>query len=258
MLFFVVLLMSSTVWAAEYHVSVNGKESGDGSVDNPFRCIQAAANIAQPGDVITVHKGVYRERVNPPRGGESDEKRIIYRAAPGEKVEIKGSEVITGWQNVRNDTWKVTLPNSFFGDYNPYSAELWGAWYRPVKGAIWYRPVKGFRRHTGAVYLNGTWLEESQTVEQALEPAGDTLLWYAGVDKTNTTIWAQLKGYDQEKDTVEINVRKLIFYPERRGCNYITLRAFIIRQAATPWCDGMTDMLAMVGTNLEQRLDYRR
>ena len=36
--------------------------------------------------------GTYRERINPARGGESDEKRIVYRAAPGEKVEIKGSE----------------------------------------------------------------------------------------------------------------------------------------------------------------------
>jgi hypothetical protein len=26
----------------------------------------------------------YRERVNPPRGGVSDEQRIVYRAAPGE------------------------------------------------------------------------------------------------------------------------------------------------------------------------------
>ena len=36
--------------------------------------------------MITVHQGVYRERINPPRGGKSDEKRIVYRAAPGETV----------------------------------------------------------------------------------------------------------------------------------------------------------------------------
>jgi hypothetical protein len=37
----------------------------------------AAAAVAQPGDVITVHAGIYRERVTPPRGGNSDSERII-------------------------------------------------------------------------------------------------------------------------------------------------------------------------------------
>ncbi len=79
-----------------------------------------------PGDTITVHKGVYRERINPPRGGESDAKRITYQAAKGEKVVIKGSEVIKGWKKVEGDTWKVTVPNSFFGDFNPISLPFLG------------------------------------------------------------------------------------------------------------------------------------
>lgn len=49
-------------------------------------------------DTITVQAGTYCEYLNPLRGGESDSKRIVYRAAPDEKVEIKGSEVITGWK----------------------------------------------------------------------------------------------------------------------------------------------------------------
>ena len=73
----------------------------------PFRTIQRAAELAQPGDVITVHEGVYRERINPPRGGESDAQRIVYQAAPGEKVEIKGSEVVKNWVKVQDDVWKV-------------------------------------------------------------------------------------------------------------------------------------------------------
>ncbi|MCX8107266.1 MAG: DUF1565 domain-containing protein, partial [Verrucomicrobiae bacterium] len=53
---------------AEYHVSAKARaDKCDGSRRNPFRTISAAARIAQPGDVITVHEGVYRERVNPPR-----------------------------------------------------------------------------------------------------------------------------------------------------------------------------------------------
>ena len=78
-----------------------------------------------------MHEGVYRERINPPRGGESDTKRIVYQAAPGEKVEIKGSEVVKNWVKVQDDVWKVTLPNSFFGSFNPYSDLIRGDWFDP-------------------------------------------------------------------------------------------------------------------------------
>ena len=74
----------------EYHVSVNGDDANNGSSSNPLKTISAAAQLAQPGDVITVHEGIYRERINPPRGGDSDKKRITYQAADGEKVVIKG------------------------------------------------------------------------------------------------------------------------------------------------------------------------
>ena len=105
--------------AKGFHVSVNGNDNDKGSRSKPFKTISAAAHIAQPGDVITVHTGVYRERINPPRGGTSETKRIVYQAAPGEKVEIKGSEAVKNWGKVQNDVWKVTLPNAFFGSFNP-------------------------------------------------------------------------------------------------------------------------------------------
>ena len=103
--------------AMEYHVSVNGDDAKDGSPTSMLRTISAAAALAQPGDTITVHEGVYRERVTPPRGGESDAKRIVYQAALGEHVVIKGSESVKGWEKVQNDTWRVVLPNTFFGDF---------------------------------------------------------------------------------------------------------------------------------------------
>ncbi len=65
-----------------------------GSVNDPFKTISKAASEALPGDAVIVHEGVYRERVNPPRGGTSDEHRIVYKAVGGENVEIKGSEVV--------------------------------------------------------------------------------------------------------------------------------------------------------------------
>ncbi|MCK7476340.1 MAG: hypothetical protein M0C28_01190 [Candidatus Moduliflexus flocculans] len=78
--------------------------------------------------------------IDPPRGGESDAKRIAYQAAPGEKVEIKGSEVVKDWVKVGDGVWKVTLPNSFFGAFNPYCDLIHGDWFEP----------KGRAHHTGA------------------------------------------------------------------------------------------------------------
>ena len=70
----------------QWHVSISGNDSADGSATAPLRHIQTAAERAYPGDVVIVHEGVYRERVAPPRGGESKERPITYQAAEGEKV----------------------------------------------------------------------------------------------------------------------------------------------------------------------------
>ena len=97
-LLILVVFNTNPVTAGEIHVSKKGSDSNGGSSSTPLKTISAAARLAFPGDTITVHSGIYREWVNPLRGGESDSKRIVYRAAPGEKVEIKGSEIITGWE----------------------------------------------------------------------------------------------------------------------------------------------------------------
>jgi len=74
----------------EYHVATSGDDSNPGTASEPFKTISAAAAVAHLGDVVTVHEGVYREWVNPPRGGKSDKKRIVYQAARGEQVAGSG------------------------------------------------------------------------------------------------------------------------------------------------------------------------
>ncbi len=236
------LLLATAASAAEYHVSVNGSDKNDGSAGRPFRTISAAAHVAQPGDVITVHEGTYRERVAPPRGGASDDRRIVYQAAPGEKVEIKGSEVVKNWVKVQADVWKVTLPNAFFGKFNPYSDLIRGDWFN----------AKGREHHTGAVYLNGEWLIEAAKLDEVLKPMPDkpdAPLWFAHVDKENTTIWAQFKGVNPNEHLVEINVRQTVFYPEKPGINYITVRGFTMRHAATPWAPPTAEQIGLIGTH---------
>ncbi len=375
--------------AAELHVAMNGADAHPGTRAEPLRTIQRAADLAQPGDTIVVHQGVYRERVNPPRGGESDAKRITYQAAPGAKVEIKGSEVVTGWTKVQHETWKVVLPNLFFGEFNPYRDCIRGDWFNG----------RGREHHTGAVYLNGDWLTEAVTLDEVLMPAevtpswfsagdpayllnvawlrpggdaegarripassfaahrgvatapasegGDCVgwiehgdwvryervdlgqrteqleirvasataggiieirldrpggellgtcqvphtggwqswisqhaaikptggvktlcltfrsrqaattpnsalnprLWFAQVDPDNTTIWAQFHGVNPNEQLVEINVRQSVFYPDKPGRDYITVRGFTMRHAATPWAPPTAEQIGLIGTH---------
>ena len=223
----------------QYYVSVQGQDTNDGSASRPLRTISAAAKLAQPGDVITVREGVYRERINPPRGGTSDQMRITYQAEPGEEVVMKGSEVIEGWQKVKHDTWKVTIPNHFFGDFNPYDDLIRGDWFN----------AKGREHHTGAVYLDGHWLTEAAKLDDVHQPTGDTPLWFARVDEDNTTIWAQFKDVDPNRGEVEINVRQTVFYPERPGVNYITVRGLTMMHAATPWAPPTAEQIGLIGTH---------
>ena len=81
------LFPTSFVHAKEYHVSVDGSGAAEGTFSKPFRTVAYAARIAQPGDTVTVHQGAYREWIDPLNGGESNTKRILYRAAEDEKVE---------------------------------------------------------------------------------------------------------------------------------------------------------------------------
>ena len=375
----------SAVSAREYHVSVSGNDQQEGTVAKPLLTITAAAQHAQPGDVITVHAGTYRERIDPPRGGKSDQMRITYHAALGEKVVIKGSEIVKGWQKVQNDTWKVTIGNSFFGNFNPYSDLINGDWFSPM----------GREHHTGAVYLNGHWLIEAANLEDVLKPMGEAAssytpgsqqsllnvawlrtgegsenagripaadfaarqdiqtapcseggkcigwiehgdwvryervdfgerteqieiraasatgggiieirldtpngellgtcavpntggwqswssfkakikpvsglkslclvfrhpqlddvpevqLWFAQVDSSNTTIWAQFKGVNPNETEVEINVRHTVFYPEKPGMNYITVRGLAMMHAATPWSPPTAEQIGLIGTH---------
>ena len=236
------------IYAREYHVASNGRDENDGSIHTPFRTIGKAASLACAGDIITVHAGTYREWINPPRGGENDAKRIVYRAAEGERVEIKGSERIGNWQHEGNGIWKTVLPLSFFGSYNPFDDLIRGDWFDDI----------GRPHHTGEVFLNGKSLYEVETLEKLHEPELNTLTkdtegskytWHAQNDSVSTTIWANFHGYDPYKELVEISVRSTCFYPEKSGINYITIKGFHFSQAATQWAAPTAAQIGLVATH---------
>ena len=171
--FAAILAPVALIHAAELHVAITGSDASPGTQAAPLRTIQRAAEKAMPGDTVTVHAGLYREHVNPPRGGISDSKRIIYQAAPGEEVIITGSEPAKGWVKESGDTWKLTLPNSYFGKFNPFAKAVHGDWFDP----------RGRVHHLGMVYLNGEWMAEAAShLNEVRQPAAGQPRWYARVD----------------------------------------------------------------------------
>ena len=243
-----VLAFASHAAARELHVSLQGNDGNDGSSGRPYQTISAAARVAQPGDTITVHAGTYRERVTPPRGGESNEKRIVYQAAAGEQVTIKGSEVVRDWKRFNGSVWKTVLSNSFFGRYNPYKDVIVGDWFTD----------KGRPHHTGEVYLNGKSLYETNLLERVLDPRpladirdaeGSTYTWFAEVDDQYTYIYANFHDHDPNRERVEINVRDSCFYPDQPGRNFITVRGFHMMQAATQWAAPTAEQIGLIGTH---------
>lgn len=246
----------------EYHVSITANHHGDGSKEHPFQTISQAANLAAPSDTVIVHEGTYREWVKPNQGGLSNQCRITYEAAKNEKVIIKGSEIIKDWEQIEGTTvWKKKINNEFFGDYNPYKEKLEGDWFiYPWDYCL----------HTGDVYLNGMSFYEARDLEEVkeaklrkdgfnapwtmrreliLDSENTRFLWYAEVDDDMTTIYANFHEYNPNQELVEINVRKCCFYPEKTGCNYITVRGFEMAQAACPWTPPTADQPGLLGTN---------
>ena len=237
-----------TANSREYHVAKNGNDKNEGTKDSPFLTIQWASNLGLPGDVIVVHEGTYRECVVPPRGGKSNEKRITYQAAPGEKVIIKGSEVIKNWRQHSGNVWVATITNTFFKNYNPYKDKIRGDWFDD----------KGRVHHTGEVYLNGKSLWEVESLEKVVnpvevknsfDPTGSVFTWYCETDERYTTIYANFQGADPNRELVEINVRKSCFYPAINNVNHITVNGFTLCHAATQWAPPTAEQVGLIGTN---------
>ena len=98
-----------------------------------YRTIQAAADVAKPGDVVIIDPGVYREWVKPANAGTA-EAPITYRARERGKAVITGADVVTGWRKRADGLWEVKLPYDAFGGLNPFTDFISGNWYQPPKG----------------------------------------------------------------------------------------------------------------------------
>ncbi len=230
------LLSVISLEAKNIHVSPSGSNSNKGTLESPYRTISKAALVAIAGDSVIIHQGTYRERVSPTNGGINPQSPITYIAAPGEEVFLKGSNQVADWKKVSGDVWQIILPNSYFGEFNPYDTHVFGDWLH-----------NGRDRTLGEVYINGVALNEMPKIEEikSLE-AGR---WHTQVDDDATTIYANFDGENPNKALTEINVRPTCFTPYTIGINYITVDGLNISQAATQWSPPTGEQVGIINPN---------
>ena len=211
-----------------------------GTSELPFLTISRAAEVLQPGERVVIMTGVYRERIDPARGGTGPDRMISYEAAPGANVVVKGSRLIkTGWRP--STRYKLSLPaeerakikiyerpldDLDFQGYNPFGmASIMHnrVYLMPKPDELW-RHLK--RR--GMVFVDGRRLEQ---VELYQELGGkDGAFW---CEHDGLTIHIRLPGdVDPEEHEVELAIQEQVFAPRTPGLAYIRVKGITFEHAA--------------------------
>lgn len=103
-----------TVTGRELHVSQNDANADDenaGTLQAPFKTINAAAAAAQAGDKIIVHGGVYRETVTFENDGLPGAP-ITLEGAEGEEVTVSAADEITKPIKYKDNSFFAILPEA--------------------------------------------------------------------------------------------------------------------------------------------------
>jgi hypothetical protein len=215
-------------------------DSNPGTQELPFLTISKAAQVLQPGERVVILTGVYRERVDPARGGAGPGKMISYEAAPGAKVVVKGSRVVrSGWE--RSTGFKFDLPEPAraavkiyqrnledldFRGYNPFGMV------NIMQDRIYLKPKpEELRRHLfrrGAVFVDGKRLEQVELYQELMQHDGAFWCEHDGL-----TIHVRFPDdADPAQHEVELAIQEQVFAPRTRGLNYIRVKGLTFEHSA--------------------------
>jgi len=225
--------------ARTYVVSPQGDDQGPGTRTQPLQTISAAAAKAMPGDTVLVLEGTYRERVDPPRGGEAG-KRITYRGEPGKRVFIKGSALWQPeWRDEGDGLFSAQPADKLFDDHSPDYVDHHNPFRVQLASTPWERDGRqevnrGFGGDPemfyscGQVFVSGKPYRE---VPYQRELAAGH--WFFDGQSGRIYVhFGQLKPGEQQ---VEISTRRRIFAPSKRGLGYITVEGFVMEHCGNQY-----------------------
>jgi len=86
-------LLGSATSASVFYVAPDGDDADPGTVDQPWRTIQHAAETLVAGDTVFIRGGVYKEQAITVHDGNSVNGYIVFSAYPGETPILDGTDV---------------------------------------------------------------------------------------------------------------------------------------------------------------------
>jgi parallel beta-helix repeat protein len=208
----------------------------------PLRTIAAAVRTAGPGDTVLVHAGIYREHIAPAVGGE-EKRPLVFQAAPGERVVVRGSDEITAWVAHAGAPGVFATPVAALAGagQNPYlttlvvsPGERKGAPADEVFVPPAARPAADPLRlpqTLGLVFAAGCPLRE---VASEAAVAANPMTWTVTAD--GGQLIANF-GHERLADVpqpIEVAVRARLFAPSHRGLGWIQVRGFTFEHCANP------------------------
>jgi hypothetical protein len=231
----------------EIHVDNKDPRASDenpGTQSLPLKTVNAAARIAVPGTRVLIHRGTYRETVQPAMGGLSPEKMISYEAFDGEEVIIKASVEVrdfrpsVGWRMVRGfgaskvntdnvRIWEIELDPEDFKGYNPFCAV------NILHDRLFIEYDKTdmttYLNRRGMVFVDGRPMKQVPLYCMLTE--NENSYW---VEANGQKVHIRLYGDDDPKDhVIELTNREQCFAPKVPFLSYIKVKGLTLAHAAT-------------------------
>jgi hypothetical protein len=231
----------------EIHVDNNNpraSDQNDGAISQPFKTINAAAQVATPGTRVLIHAGTYRETVQPAMGGLGPEKMISYEAYQGEEVIIKASVEVkdfkpsVGWRlfpwfghNITSPeeikVWEIELNPEDFQGYNPFCAV--NILHDRVFIEYDKTDMTPYLNRRGMVFVDGKPMKQVPLYNHLSQ--NDNTYW---VEANGQKVHIRLAGDDDPKDhVIELSNREQCFAPKEPFLSYIRVKGLTLAHAAT-------------------------
>ncbi len=218
---------SRTYYVDQHHPRAS--DENEGTAERPFLTINRAAEVVKAGERVLVRAGVYRETVQPVRGGDGPDRMITFEAEAGQTVVLRGSCVLPRtWERSTGSTWTLRLPEAEFAEYNPFAYDNIDE--REVRANDWNALRDGPRLPSytlkrGLLFQDGRRLKQVARAEDLAREEGT--YW---VDEGGWVVQARPFGKaDPNAVLMEATNRRQCFAP-KQPVSYVRLRGFVIEQ----------------------------
>lgn len=222
----------------------HASDQNTGTLSQPFKTINAAAQVATPGTRVLIHGGTYRETVQPAMGGLGADQMISYEAYQGEEVLIKASVEVkdfkpsVGWRLFpwfgrtvaapeAIKVWEIELNPEDFKGYNPFCAV--NILHDRVFIEYDKTDMTPYLNRRGMVFVDGKPMKQVPLYNQLSQ--NDNTYW---VEANGQKVHIRLPGDADPRDhLIELSNREQCFAPKEPFLSYIRVKGLTLAHAAT-------------------------